>query len=481
MQRLRSILFYVFVALYLVVTPVAILYALGYQIHPGDGRGLVKTGLITLESEPSGARVFMGASRYRWKTPTMIRELKPGVYPVRLILRGHQEWSAEVRVEPEKATVLDHLLLLPNPVQSSLLSTQSFGALLPVPAGKAFLLRSGKLGSGLFVVEAGRDDVTPLLPTNDAFAALEIQSVHSVPENPCLLLEAQSADGLVYGWRRLDQNERATRDISSLFPQPVRAVGWDGKARSELFTLSGSELNRLDLDDRAFYPAVREEVLTFSVFQGDLYILDASNQFYRTSRDGERKPVQVGQSPAEVNMARASKEGYAVHPLDEDSSLFIGREGECFLNREPYDLLDAGLKGWATATEDKLIALWDRNRIGVYDYSRRAGEIPAGVEWVHLSSHAIEQVFWCYENSHLLVAGDGQLELIPLARGGGGPARLLTAYEPGSALCYSERAGAVYYLEAVSRRLAKLQILPKRNLLNLGWSKAEPSAEVSKP
>jgi hypothetical protein len=104
MRTLRRVLFYAFLALYLVATPLTILYSLGYLVRPGHEHGFVKSGLISLGTTPEGARVYVGHSRYTRRTPTVIRDLLPGTYNVRLTLDGHQPWQGLVRVEAEKAT-----------------------------------------------------------------------------------------------------------------------------------------------------------------------------------------------------------------------------------------------------------------------------------------------------------------------------------------------------------------------------------------
>jgi hypothetical protein len=479
MPRLRSILFYLFLALYLVVTPLAILYALGYQIRPGRHQAWIKTGLISLETEPTGARVFLGASRYRWKTPTMLRDLKPGDYPIHLTLRGYQPWSAVVRVEPEKATILDHLVLLPKSFAVQAVSTRSYTELIPLPEEDAFLLRTGPRGADLHLNEIGRDEVRPLLPTQDVFCALAITRLHRVPDHPGLLLEARSEGTLRYGWRQLDQVREPTLDITDLFPQPVANLSWDVKARNELFTLAGTSLNRLDLDDRALYPGVLSDVRSFALYRNDLYVLDRSNHLYRTSRDGERKPQRLGLAPEESPGAR-----YALHPLNEETVLFTAPHGALFVNREPHALVTRDLQGWLLHPKKPVLLIWDPYRLGRYDFSERDREATnesAGVQWFYESPRRIEQVFWCHETSHLLLAGEGEVELLALEAGGGAPARPLTRYEPGTSIFYSERAGAVYFLESGRRSLMKLQLLARHNLLNLTRPKAEAHAENPPP
>lgn len=475
MQALRKMVFYLFLVLYLVTTPLVILYALGYQVRPGQRQALVRTGLISLNTSPEGARVFLGNSRYRWKTPTVLRDLKPGDYPVRLTLRNHQPWSAQVRVEAEKATVLDHVILLPNPLVIRRTSTNRYEMLHPGPGEQEFLLATGPRAGELAVCDIARATVKPLLPEQDPFALDRVIRIHRVADNPCLLLETERDGKTVYGWRRLDVEKDPTADITSLFPVRPGQITWDVRERDDVFTLVEGRVNRLDLDDRALYPDVLRGVLSLAADRGDLVVLDASNRLYRTSRDGERKPELLGKSPAEVNMAWASTSGYGLVPLDKEAVLLHGPDGELFVNQPPYELLTRGHQGSLPHPEEPTVVVWDRHRLGRYDYREKAltrKAVPRGVVWFYESPRAIDQVFWCHETSHLLVAAEGRLDLVALEPAGGPSARPLVDYLPGSRVFYSERAGAAYYLEPHTRHLMELQLLPRFDLRSLGWGRA---------
>jgi hypothetical protein len=486
MHVLRKVVFYLFLLLYVVATPLVILYALGYQIRPGQREALVRTGLISLNTSPEGARVFLGNRRYRWKTPTVLRDLRAGDYAIRLTLRDHQPWTAQVRVEAEKATVLDHLLLLPTTPVIRSTSTNRFETLYPGPGEQEFLLSTGPLAGELAVCDTLRATVTPLLPKEDPFAEARVVRLHQVPDNPCLLLEVERAGHTAYGWRRLDVEKELTADITSLFPSVPRFLTWDVRERDDIFSMVQDRINRLDLDDRALYPDLVRGVQAMAADRGDLVILDQSNRLYRTRRDGEGKPERLGTSPAEAKLAWASTTGYELFPVNNQVVFLRGVEGELFVNQPPYQLLTRDHRGTLLHPSDQLAVVWDDHRLGRYVYEEEKtpdpAAPPAGVVWFFTSPRSVDQVFWCHEASHLLVAGEGQLDLVALESAGGPSARTLLNFAPDTRVFYSERAGAVYYLEPDTRQLMERQLLPRFELLNLGrgrigtnqWDQAKP-------
>ena len=56
-QKTRQILFYIFVLIFLTLTPAISFYASGYKL--GSGLNLQKTGILILDSEPSSAFIYI--------------------------------------------------------------------------------------------------------------------------------------------------------------------------------------------------------------------------------------------------------------------------------------------------------------------------------------------------------------------------------------------------------------------------------------
>jgi len=111
-QRIRAFLFYLSVFIFLTGLPVILSSALSYKF---DTRALkfTKTGLVFLKTQPAGAAVFLNNRLLTETTPATIRELMPGTYGIRLELKDHYPWTADVRVEPNKVVLLDQIILFP--------------------------------------------------------------------------------------------------------------------------------------------------------------------------------------------------------------------------------------------------------------------------------------------------------------------------------------------------------------------------------
>lgn len=111
-QRIRAVLFYLSVVIFLIGLPFILSYALGYKFNRRTFK-FTKTGLLVLKSQPSGASVYLDEKLLNVKTPATITELLPGRYSLRLELEKHYPWFNEVNVDAGKVARLEKIILFP--------------------------------------------------------------------------------------------------------------------------------------------------------------------------------------------------------------------------------------------------------------------------------------------------------------------------------------------------------------------------------
>ncbi len=474
MRALRRLFFYLFLAVYLAVTPLVLLHALGYRWQPGRDEPWVRTGVVALETVPDNARIYVGESRYTERTPSALRGLRPGAYPIRVTLRGHQSWTAMVPVYSNQATVLDRLLLLPHNLAPVPLGGPQFEELFPQPGGDWFLLSAGPRADQQWVCSTRHDILRPVLPTNHPLAAAAVRARHTVPGSPCLLLEADHEDRAHYLWIRLDDEDREPLDVTSLFPEPPEIIAWPEDARRELYAQSGDRLHRLDLDDRAIYPQIGPHIRTFGFFEDDLYVIDASNMLLRLSRDGDVRE-SLGPGPPPRALWKSARD-IGLHLQDEDVALYALADGSLFANQPPFTLLLRDLHGVARSPDAEVAYVFDGSRAGVvHEDKATAGKRHLSIRWIHQGNAPIDQLFPVLEESHLLIRSGSRLLLAALPRAGGLLPRELPRCAEGTQVLYAERAGSVFLLDPATHGLQELRLLPRRELL----SRRRPHAEAA--
>ena len=108
----RAIAFYVSVLLFFVILPILLSYALGYRIDYMKLKAY-KTGIIFINSKPSGASIYINGKLYDSLTPAQIEDLKPGPYKVKVKKESFYPWEEDLMVRPNMVTKADSIVLFP--------------------------------------------------------------------------------------------------------------------------------------------------------------------------------------------------------------------------------------------------------------------------------------------------------------------------------------------------------------------------------
>lgn len=125
-QRTRRLYLYVFVALFMAVLPVVILYADGWRFR--QGHGFVRTGGIFIAVPYPGAHVYVGdieVGRSGFLERSFyIDNLAPSAYMVRVEAENYATWSRMLIVEEQLVTDA-RVFLIPTKITSIELTTRS--------------------------------------------------------------------------------------------------------------------------------------------------------------------------------------------------------------------------------------------------------------------------------------------------------------------------------------------------------------------
>ena len=470
MKLFRRIIFSLFVLAYLMLCPLTILYAFGYSFRPGSERGLVKTGLIYLSTNPSGASVYLGKRRFTHRTPAMLRGLLPGQYPVRVSLKGYRPWEQWLPVEPEKATALEHILLLPLQLHPDVKLDGPVDGLVPVPGSRFFLLARGPSLGEWHVYDWKEGKSWPLLAGHAGWASAKVLAQFTVKESPWILFRVEQPDGEHWLWIEMRRGETDPEDLTRLMVEPPETVEWEPHSHRHLFAIQHGWVDRLETADKATSPKWLEHVRGFGLSGRAVYVLKDDGLLVKMDRDGkDAEPV------LELPMTRAPVFGrpsfFRIHAVAPGVVLLLGARGELLMNRAPYLLADNGVIGCEGPPRRQRALVWTHEQIGVihlpeelFEFERE-GNAPH-LRWVYQQGRQIEQACWLDEGFHVLVRDAGQLSVLELDTYGA--SRLEPLVETADApFVYAEDAGAVYYLERSTGRLMMLQILPKHELLPL--------------
>ena len=471
MRWFRHLVFGLFVIAFLVVCPLLVLYALGYAVRPGTEQGFVKTGLVSVATNPPGASVYIENRRYTRQTPAILRGLLPGHYTIKLLLKHHQPWMQTVPIEEEKATVLDKVLLLPNRWQPEVVWPHTCERLLPISGTPFFVVMTGLQLKDVMLYDAKEETAHPLALFQPALADARVVSVLTEAGSPSLLLHVDARDGTHWLWVQWRGGTVTLEEITSLILGKPKRVTWDARHRQQLVALQDHTLSRIDVGSKAIYPAIMDHVRSVTVFGRSGYVVKDDGRLLRVGLEGRAEEPLV-EDPLFAQLVAKLRGVVEIRVDAEDVVWLLGEEGTLLISRPPYELARDGVRGLAWEAVHRRAVIWQKNRLGVVEFAPESAEEDEPeptprIQWVYQTGRDIEQAVWVYDGSHVLVRDRDQLFLLELETYGKPHLDYLWDVKPNSDAAYSEELGRVYYLDRLSHRLSMVQLVPLRDMLIL--------------
>ncbi|MBU0683545.1 MAG: PEGA domain-containing protein [Candidatus Omnitrophica bacterium] len=443
-----------------------ILYAMGYLYKPGGEQGVVKAGLIALASVPSGASIYMNESRYTKKTPTVIYNLLPGEYAIRLELDNHKKWEKKVPVEAEKATVLDKIILLPDSWEKQKICSTKINQIIPIPKTNFFLAAKGDELKDWYLVGSKDAKYWPLIKAEDKLGNCVVEKYFLSEEGSNAGLFYVKADaGKRYLFVLFNGENSEIQDITALIPEDMEQIKWLPNQENKLFVFHSKSITRIDLDTGAVYPKYIPDVKGYGLFGGQIYLISENNEFLQTDYNNNSSKVLMDDKKLGEQLF-GKAEYLDVKAISNTVFLFLSNDGKLVTNKLPYQFMDGKIKETVYDNFSGDVICWQKDKIGVIDFlEEETGNVlfetgPA-FEWAYEKAANIKQAFWVYNGSHILFLDRNRLFFTELEEFNSFATEPLFEVQKGSLCFYSEDTGKIYYLDASgSGQLYSSDIIP---------------------
>ncbi len=107
----RLILLGLFIAAFFAISPIVILYSIGYRYDWQAGL-LRETGAISIDVEPETAIAYLNNIRLKSKVPIRLNNITPGKYTIRLEADDYLPWLKEVEVKNKQTVYIKEINLI---------------------------------------------------------------------------------------------------------------------------------------------------------------------------------------------------------------------------------------------------------------------------------------------------------------------------------------------------------------------------------
>ncbi|MFH1837833.1 MAG: PEGA domain-containing protein [Candidatus Omnitrophota bacterium] len=483
MQFLRKIIFYICAAVYVVICPILILYAIGYIYEPGiTGGGIVKAGLISLSTAPGGADVYVNDKLYAEKTPTLIRELLPNDYDITLRLPGYDNWQKTVHVKEEKASVFDKVILISSERKQKETSIGNYENLITLSGTDIVLLDGGKGLGSINVYDTSNGKEWPLAEAESPFAKYTPVSFITSENDDSFILHTSSEGEIKYLWIELNENNNTIKDITPFLKKDTSDVKWVQGDDSYIFSIQNGNLTRTDAESGAAYPEYVKGARGYGLFGNEIYVLKSDNVLERMNLNKGGLTV-ILDDPQVADVVFKNEGKYRIKVLSQDTILFLSSGGALSANKLPYIFADKGVLGVQPDDEKTRVLFWTHAKIGMIDLSTEETENvefekgPA-LTWIYTGGNGIKQVFWVYDDSHMLFVDGKNVLLVSLDPEGDYDVKNILTLKDGSDVLYSEKTGQLYFIPSEGSSLFSTEIVPETSVIQLSREQEEKKKEV---
>ncbi len=402
--RNRILLISVSLTVFIIISPVLVLFARGYKFD-FETKKIVKTGSLIVKSEPTKATVFLDDKAMSDTTPSTLRFLVPKDYNVSVKKDGYKAWTKRLSIKSEIVTwanlereFITLFLESPREIKSTQVTTSfrspNSNSLIAIKddapnliddEGKVKALENAALWQTIqnSKIELGSENIYHLLAFNKnlELTAVELTAIKKIESNNDFLVTLAGPSVSVYN---------TSKQI--VYSAPASNFTLDGNT---LWLIQNSQISRVNLDNNDTSVIVSDLTApSINVIRGDgniflqmgstLYILnDKLEQIYNNvtytfwSRNGNQlvygnaheifvfdsgtqRSTLVLRSSTEIQQPVVNLETGYVFFTNEGKVKAIEIDGRD--HRNIYNLADAG-NGFIVSGDGKLLTVFNNEKV----------------------------------------------------------------------------------------------------------------------
>ncbi|MBU1177735.1 PEGA domain-containing protein [Patescibacteria group bacterium] len=326
----RKIFFILAIIIFLLVSPLAILYTSGYRYDFAD-KSLKKIGMIIVKSVPEEADVHLNDQYMTNKTPYKETSLFPDTYNIKITKEGYTTWEKNLTVESKLVTWISkaRIFKLKPPTRILVEQPQIADYSLAPDYKKIVLTVPQEEGSELWLVnidDLHQEKLFPLesIPVNQQKGSLS--NIRWSPDSRKVLFNLTTGDN-THHW--IVNTTKLTESI--FLPNTnLQQLIWDTQDADFIYYLDNNNLTSVNLAQLNKTVVIAQNVVSYDLASRSIFYLKRELEgkglaiFNITKNQNERdyEPSPISQLPGDNYILKVSpSEKLAL--LADNKSLFL--------------------------------------------------------------------------------------------------------------------------------------------------------------
>ena len=292
-KETRNFLTYLFGSLIVVFGTILLgALATGWQYDFSTGE-LRETGLIIMNSEPSGATISLNNATIKSTTPYRATNLLPGSYTVKYSKTGFRPWIKQSDVDGERVSFADYAWLLPEQLPSRLrypdnkiiAATQSidrrrFAFVETVTKTNESGAVTSSTPTILYAPDLSRNPNILYAPSSSNEAEPKVTAIDSLSLNAdaSWLLARQTTSDNKVSWLLMPTNSSDVSakltNLSNVLPSEPSWLSWSDTEPNDLYGILNGSMRRWSVNDKRLGDSIADGVVAAKWDNGRLLTIE---------------------------------------------------------------------------------------------------------------------------------------------------------------------------------------------------------------
>ena len=253
--------------------PILIFYTAGYRYNFYKNK-LEKTGVLSLDSKPKGALIYLNGALQKYKTPAQFSNLLPNEYLIQIQKNGFYPWVKKLKIESNLTTFAKNIILFKQNLPILKVEGEIIDAFISPSFNKIvyFISKNDHKEIRLLSLENNNDEILYQLSPSSEIDFL------GWGDNYQLLIKIidSSSNHLV-----INIDNKSITKISEISKIDFQLLKWNQDNSNLIYSFKNNILYQINLSEKNIIKVFSENIKDFLISNGTLYYTsETGNELY---------------------------------------------------------------------------------------------------------------------------------------------------------------------------------------------------------